>query len=151
MKQNLLKGEESPTETDIVGPAVPTELSSSHRLTSELASKWEKDAQLLAQYGSSQQADLLRNCSRQLFETISSENDVLLTLAVAASITGYSPDHLGKLVRQGTVKNYGRKHSPKLRLADLPKKPTTVVGGNSSKYDVDADARSTLGRARRVS
>jgi hypothetical protein len=145
--------EETPTETDIVGPAgpaVPTELSSSHRLTNGLAFQWEKDAQLLAQYGSPQQADVLRHCSQKLFEVIKSEKEVLLTLTLASQVSGYSADHLGRMVGDGKLTNYGRKGSPKLRLGDLPKKPRAVVADMSAKYDADTDARSLLARGRRV-
>jgi hypothetical protein len=149
MEQTLLIGEKNPT-TDVVGPQVPTELTFPNRLTNELASQWEKDAQLLAQYGSPQQAELLRHCAQRLFEAINGEKDVFLTVTMAAQMSGYSPDHLGRLVREGKLTSYGRKGKPMLRLGDLPKKPA-VVRGNSRKYDVDADARSTLDRARRVS
>ena len=149
MKHTPFEGEEK--RTDIVGPAVPTEVSSSHRLTNELASQWEKDAKLLAQYGSPQQAELLRDCSKKLFETIKREQEVLLTLAVAAQLCGYTSDHLGKLIKAGKLPNHGRKGSPKVRLGDLPKKARAVVTGNSTMYDAVADARSILSRGRRVS
>jgi hypothetical protein len=66
-------------------------------------------------------------------------------------MSGYSEDHLGKMVRQKKLTNYGRKHSPKVRLAELPKKSMPVVIGKASKYDVNADALSILSRGRRVS
>jgi hypothetical protein len=140
---------EEETPTDLVGNAVPTELSS-HRLTNELASQWEKDAHLLAQYGSPQQAEVLRHCSRKLFELIKSEKDVLLTLTLASQLSGYSADHLGRMVGDGKLTNYGRKGSPKLRLGDLPKKPRAVVAANSGGYTPNADARSIVSRGRRI-
>ena len=147
MKCKSFTQEETP---NTVGPAVPTELSSSHRLTNELASQWENDAQLMAQYGSPQQADVLRHCSRKLFEVIKSEKDVLLTLTLASQVSGYSADHLGRMVGEGRLTNYGRKGSPKLRLGDLPKKPRAVVAANSGGYTPNADARSILSRGRRI-
>jgi len=51
------------------------------------------------------------------------DDDDVLTLAKAAAISGYSEDHLGRLVKVGTLANYGRKHAPLVRRSDLPRKP----------------------------
>jgi hypothetical protein len=147
MKNTPFKGEERPT--DIVGPAVPTALAPSNRLET-LASKWDTDAQRLAQYGAHLQADLLRQCSKELFEAMKADSEVLLTLALAAQMCGYSADHLGRLVAKRKLKNYGRKGSPKVRLGDLPRKPRNVVGAASGGYSANTDARSILDRGRRV-
>ena len=50
------------------------------------------------------------------------------TLTDAAALCGYSADHLGKLVRAGTLTNYGRTGSPRVRRGDLPKRPTRMRG-----------------------
>jgi hypothetical protein len=66
-----------------------------------------------------------------------------VTLQEAALASGYTPDHLSRLVRQGRLVNYGRKHSPRYRAADLPRKPTRqLVGLGNKVYSPDADARS---------
>jgi hypothetical protein len=150
MQDALLKGEEQ-EETDIAAPDASTELSSSHRLTNELVSQWENDAQRLAQLGAHPQAELLRQCSKELFEAMKAENDVLLTLTMAAQLCGYSPDYLGRLVREGTIPNHGRKGSPKVRRGDLPKKPVVVAGRGNFRYDPSTDARFLRSRGRRVS
>ena len=46
--------------------------------------------------------------------------DEVLTLDEAAARSGYSPSHLGRLVRQGTIPNAGRAHAPRIRARDLP-------------------------------
>ena len=50
------------------------------------------------------------------------EGTELLSLTQAALRCGYSPDSLGKMVRQGRLENVGRKNAPRVRVADLPRK-----------------------------
>ena len=67
----------------------------------------------------------------------------LLTLTQAAATCGYSTDHLGRLVRSGQLINHGRRHAPRVRLGDLPRrpKPRSASGGlERNTYDPVADA-----------
>lgn len=52
--------------------------------------------------------------------------DELLTLAVAAAESGYSVDHLQRLVAEGEIPNAGQKGKPRIRRADLPRKATVA-------------------------
>jgi hypothetical protein len=45
-----------------------------------------------------------------------------LTLTEAAHRSGYSREHLGRLVATGTIPNAGRPNAPRIRVADLPRK-----------------------------
>jgi len=47
----------------------------------------------------------------------------LLSLTDAAERSGYSREHLGRLVRAGRIPNAGRPNAPKIRIVDLPRKP----------------------------
>lgn len=70
------------------------------------------------------------------------EQDAALTLTAAAEISGYSTEHLGRLLRQGVIPNAGRKHSPRIRRSDLPMRPKRRVAQVSrASYDVGTDAR----------
>ena len=51
------------------------------------------------------------------------EDADLLTLAEAATVSGYCADHLGRLIRAGTLTNHGRKNAPRVRRGELPRKP----------------------------
>ena len=64
------------------------------------------------------------------------EDNDFLTLTEAASESGYSPDHLGRLVRGGVIRNAGRTNAPKIRRADLPRKATAQLprGRAGSKF-----------------
>ncbi|MDQ6717527.1 MAG: hypothetical protein M3Z17_04145 [Gemmatimonadota bacterium] len=67
--------------------------------------------------------------------------DPLLSLTAAASVTGYTPDHLARLIRGGSLTNHGRKGSPRVKLCECPKK-ARLATGIARAYDVRADARS---------
>ena len=69
-------------------------------------------------------------------------NDRLLTLREAAELSGYSTDHLARLVRQAVIPNAGKRHSPRIRLGDLPRRPKSFAHSQKRSYDAITDARS---------
>ena len=46
-----------------------------------------------------------------------------LTLVQAAKASGYTPDHISRLIAEGRIENVGKKGAPRTRRADLPRKP----------------------------
>lgn len=79
--------------------------------------------------------------------TSQSEAEELLPISRAAKLSGYSREHLARCVREGRIRNSGRKHKPLIRREDLPRKPTNALAiGKSAPYDAIADARSLMSR-----
>lgn len=68
-------------------------------------------------------ATLIRQLLADLDAVARDENEDTLTLEDAARVTGYSADHLGRLIRDGKLRNHGRRHRPRVRRGDLPQKP----------------------------
>jgi len=68
-----------------------------------------------------------RECAAELEREQAGVSGELLTLEQAASVSGYSGDHLGTLIRSGKLANYGRKHAPRVRRGDLPVKPSALT------------------------
>jgi hypothetical protein len=68
-----------------------------------------------------------------------SEADEILTLAQAARESGYTRDHLGRLIRQGTLPNAGRPRAPRIRRADLPGKRLDLQSPRRRPQLVGAD------------
>ena len=70
------------------------------------------------------------------------DENALLTLKEAAQYSGYSQDHLGRLVREGKIPNNGRPGAPLLQRGDVPRKPNRALAASSgTAYDPLADAR----------
>ncbi|MCH7995010.1 MAG: hypothetical protein IIB57_11285, partial [Planctomycetes bacterium] len=69
-------------------------------------------------------------------EVLQTESNAVLTLGEAATRSGYSEGHLGRLVRQRKIPNAGEPRSPRIRVVDLPMRPSAVVAERRPrKYD----------------
>jgi hypothetical protein len=69
------------------------------------------------------------------------EDAAELDLSAAASVSGYSGDHLRRLVRIGRLPAFKRGGKLFFRAGDLPLKPRTVDETLGVAYDPVADAR----------
>ena len=108
--------------------------------------KWRALAVQFARYDSRASAarlieDLLADVERIEIR----EQDAPLSLTEAARESGFSADHLGRLVRAGHLRNAGRKGAPRIRRCDLPRRTGTVgpqqrVGINREQIARDAIA-----------
>ena len=77
---------------------------------------------------------------RRVRETALAET---MSLTEAAERTGYSAEHIGRLVRRGRLPNAGRKNAPRVRLGDLRLEVKPKLAGKSARvYDPLSDARS---------
>lgn len=75
------------------------------------------------------------------------EGEEALSLTEAARISGYSTDHLARLLREGKIPNSGQKHRPRINRKDLPEKRNfSLATASDSRYDPAADARSLRSR-----
>lgn len=111
---------------------------------SEIVAIWEFRAELLRRHralvdGASMVEDFLDDL-KALSEREAQE---ALTISQAAIRSGYSTDHLRRLVRDGKLSNVGRKHSPRVMAADLPRRVSRALPPKSERsYDPSTDARS---------
>ena len=74
------------------------------RYAPEVAVAWEDAAAELEEY------------DREHAQTI-------LTRMQAAEESGYTPDHISRLIKDGKIENVGKKGAPRARRGDLPRKP----------------------------
>ena len=107
-----------------------------------------KATELRASFGDEARARALEWAAGQVERAMREEADESLTLAQAAARSGYSADHIARLVREGRLENVGRRGAPRVRAGDLPARPhpRRVVAPPPSGYDPGADARSLLSR-----
>lgn len=116
---------------------------------SEFLDKWAAEAEAMERRGVSVTgASLLAEVLADFRAAVASEAEAILSLSEAAARSGYSDEHLGRLVREGRVPNAGRKGAPRIRLADLPRKPGSLAPAGPRAYDPNADARTLLSRQR---
>lgn len=79
------------------------------------------------------------------------DGEAAVSLPVARAETGYSTDHLSRLIKDGKLTNYGRKHAPRVRLSECPRKRSAtgnLAGGAGMSYHPTTDARSLVGARR---
>jgi hypothetical protein len=115
----------------------------------DLIAEWRNHAALCRRYGGDSMARTLEQCARELEETDAAARDTALTLDEAARASGFSAEHLGRLVRQGAIPNAGRKGVPRICRGDLPRRCSRVASERTTGYDPSADARSLVSRRSR--
>lgn len=111
--------------TNLRGPRVPISVAN----PADLPDAWREAAANLRRFGAEPQARTLETCADELHEALRSTRDELLSLQRAAEESGYSVDHLGRLIRDGKLPNAGRPSKPLIRRSQLPLKPGTGSGG----------------------
>lgn len=102
-----------------------------------------KAAELRESFGDDARARALEWAACQIEEAIRDSEDSVLTLAEASLRSGYSPDHLARLIREEKIPNAGRRGAPRVRAGDLPKRrPPGIANGENIPYHTRTDARS---------
>ena len=79
--------------------------------------------------------------NERLEEEVREGQETPLTLPEAAALSGYSTDHLGRLVREGKIPNAGRPNAPRIRRQDLPRKPSSLRHRNQEISLIPATPR----------
>ena len=87
-----------------------------------LPTDWRKRAKALRRYGGDTPATAIERCADDLEATLVERDETTFSLVEAARESGYSADHLGRLVRDGKIPNAGRPGAPRIALKDLPRK-----------------------------
>lgn len=87
-------------------------------------------------------ARLIEEILVELEPVVSGKDAEALTISEAARRSGYSADHLGRLIRNGTLRNVGKVGAPRVLAGDLPRKAKAQVAAlNRSAYSPASDAR----------
>src|SRR5215212_9098784 len=87
-----------------------------------LPDHWRALAKQQRRLGADAQARILDFCADDLTASFGRAGDALLSLRSAAQESGYSADHLARLLREGKIPKSGRKAKPLIRRRDLPQK-----------------------------
>jgi hypothetical protein len=122
-------------------------LNSGSAALESLLAEWRADGDRLRHYGHEATAAICELHARQVEAAIAAMDAVTLTLTEAAVESGLSSDHLGRLLREGTIPNAGRKGAPRIRRADLPRSPRRLLASTpGADYDPVTDARALRSR-----
>ena len=113
-----------------------------------LMDRWRREAGCYERDGALVNASaILRRCAVELETVAVAHDNESLDLRAAAAESGYSPDHLGRLIRHGTLPNAGVDFAPRILRRNLPRKPghgvptPTISGTLASRTEI---ARSVL-------
>lgn len=91
----------------------------------DLPASWRALADTLRPYADAA-AVAYERAADALDAALNAEQGALLTLREAARLSGYSADHLSRLLRQGRIANAGRPYAPRIRRADLPRRAPSL-------------------------
>jgi hypothetical protein len=108
---------------------------------SDLPTAWRARAAEIRPYARAAAA-AFRRAAQELEQALRSDADDTLTLSEAAQESGYSADRLRHMLADGVIPQAGRKGSPRIRRADLPRKPRPTA----EAFDATAVARRVLRR-----
>jgi hypothetical protein len=117
-----------------------------HARLKQLAQTWYAEAAQYRRRGQDAQAALVVSLAQELEECLKSISEEVLTLTRASEVSGYTSDHLGRLIREGKIPNAGRPNAPRIAEGDLPRKPRASERPASSREQI---VRSIIEKGRR--
>ena len=124
----------------------------------ELHVKWKTRRDEFARFRASvDAATLCDELLADLENAVQVRDGEILTLREASTVSGYTVDHLARLIRQGRIPNGGRRGAPRIRVGDIPVRPGHVACSKddaisvTTPYDPRTDARSLANRRLGVS
>jgi hypothetical protein len=124
----------------------------------DLRAKWCARRDEFARFRASVDgATLCDELLAELDSVIQVHDDETLTLRDASTVSGYTVDHLARLIRQGRIPNAGRHGAPRIRVRDIPVRPGRIrrreddAPSSTRRYDPRTDARSLSNRRLGVS
>ena len=110
-----------------------------HQAVAEIVAKAKEFREA---FGDEPRARSLEWAAGRVEQALRDESDDLLTLAEAAEVSGYHPDSLARMVRDGQIRDLrppGSKGMIRIRRGDLPIKP-------GRPHTPDADVRELASR-----
>ena len=84
---------------------------------------------------------LCREFVAELEQLAGTDGQELVGLEEAARRSGYTADHIGRMVRNGKIPNLGRRGAPLLRMADVPRKAPSLTPASEMRTVATADRR----------
>jgi hypothetical protein len=112
----------------------------SDQTRNQFRTRWTAKRDVFAEAGALVDgARLLDHVLADVEAVFASEEAETLTVAEAARESGYTRDHVARLIRSGTIPNAGRPRAPRVRRGDLPRKPSKLPTPPPHPHLVGAD------------
>lgn len=113
----------------------PVEVSTTPETVGDLLTLWRLKADATRNMGFEAVARAYEECSKHLRALHHRQREHPLTVEEASEDSGYSRDHLYRLVQEGTIPNVGENGQVRVRRMDLPRKPRHAGWETSDIYD----------------
>ena len=110
----------------------------------DLPATWRDKAGIFRDHAEEPLARAYEACAGELEQALAEDSQAPLTLSEAAEASGYSADHLGRMVRQGKIPNAGRRGAPRIRRADLHGRPGLARQHEGPQVDRTQIVRSAI-------
>lgn len=92
-------------------------------------SELRRKAEFLRLLGAGGHAEAVEHCVERIEDSWLQWQSQKLTVAEAAEASGYSEPHIRRLLAENRLKNAGSAGRPRIRRADLPRKPRRRSAG----------------------
>ena len=99
-------------------------------LLSDLPTEWRTTATVFRDHEEKSLALAYEKCANALEEAFSEQEETPLTLQEAAELSGYSADHIGRLIREGKIPNAGRPKAPRIARGRNGRDGHTTLGAS---------------------
>src|SRR5690606_3238278 len=99
-----------------------------------LVSEWRSEALTLRhRYSDERLASVCEAHALELETALRTSLDESVTLQEASRISGYSYAHLRRLMDSGAIRNVGKRGAPRVRVGDLPYRPSRMLDARATK------------------
>lgn len=106
-----------------------------------MPSRWRRRAEVFRDHEQPSVAIAYERCADELEQALDAAAETPLTLSEAATLGGYSTDHLGRLIREKKIPNAGRSGAPRIARRDVPRKSGYVA---PSEHTREIDRRQVV-------
>jgi hypothetical protein len=127
-------------------PTISHDESSTASSIAALPACWLARSDDLRRHAAEGAACAYEYAANELAKALQLQVEACLTMKDAARVSGFSAEHLARLVREGKLPNAGRLGRPRVRVGDLPQKRPAIAAKLAPLYDPVTDARALVSR-----
>jgi hypothetical protein len=112
----------------------------------ELRDRWRKRLEEFARLGALVNGEAVAREVLGDLEQLQDHSAEVLSPTEAGARSGYHPESICRLIRNGKLTNYGTKHRPRVKLSDIPRKAPVRRETVAARTRRDASSPSAIAR-----